>query len=306
MLLEDQSVFVNYNEHYDDAPVGCFTSNSLGIIIKANSYFLKLLQMEANEVIGKMGLQDILSIGSKMYFQTHYFPLLQIEGKVKEINLELQRKDKIKIPILINTIRVFKDESTTIFHSVVFDILQRRSFEKELITQRKIAEELTEKLRETNNNILIQANIIKEQIESLDRLNNIKNKFFSIIGHDIRGPLTQLNSFVSLVTDHIENLEKADISEMAQEVKFSLSNAVDLTNNLFNWAQSQMQEYGANASSFLIEELVNEVIKSNNQNAKSKNINLSQTLEENFIVSADKNQLHFILRNLVVGQVYEQ
>lgn len=294
---------IDYKAFYDEAPVGYFTTNASHIIINANRFFLDLVKKNADEVIGKMGLQDFLSIGGKMYFQTHYFPLLQLTGKIKEINLEILTQDKIKIPILINTNRSDEHEGSPIYHSVVFNITQRSLFEKELIAEKKKEEELTIQLKQTNDKILLQTDIIINQNKALDRLNGVKDKFFRVIAHDIKGPLSQLSSFVSLINDHIDALSKEDLKEMSNQLNETMVNTVDLVDNLFEWAQSQMKGYSVTTSNFLIEEVVSEAVNSHTLIAQKKQVNIGYTLDGNPRVTADKNQLHFIFRNLITNAI---
>lgn len=296
-------IIFDYKEFYDEAPVGYITSNSSGIILNANKYFLALVQRDADEVIGKMCFWDFLPIGGKIYFQTHYFPTLQMEGKVKEINFELIKKNKTKVPVLINTTKSDKSNDSPVYNSVVFSISHRRLFEKEIIEDKKNAQELTRQLKEMNDRILIQSEIITKQNKSLDQLNSIKDKFFSIVAHDLKDPLNQLKSFVTLITDHIEMVTTEELQLMGQEVKHSLSNTIDLMNNLFKWAQSQVKDYGVKTSTFSIEEAVTEVIQNNLPIALEKGIALTYLVDGAPKVEADKNQLHFILRNLIINAI---
>lgn len=303
MHLDAKQMIFDYQEFYDNAPVGYFTSNSSGIIVKANKYFFELIQRDADEVIDKCGLQDFLSIGSKIYFQTHYFPLLKIDGEAREINLELVKKDNTRTSILINTNTIDKNEDSTLFHSVAFEISERRLFEKELILAKKKAEGLTEQLKEVNEEMLIQSEVITKQNNSLERLNTIKDKFFSIIAHDIRGPLSELNGFVFLITDYIDTISREDLIRMSDQIKQSIANTVDLAENLINWAQSQMKEYGVMPTTFAVEKSIKSILNTTLQIAQKKGINLSYTLDGSPLVKADNNQLDFIIRNLVMNAI---
>lgn len=293
----------DYEEFYNEASVGFFTTNSSGTIINANPFFLSLIQCSAEEVIGKMSFQEFLPIGAKIYYQTHYLPLLQIDGGVKEINFEILGKDKSKIPVLVNSQKKTKDGSAQLIHSVVFHIAQRGLFEKELIAERKHAETLTEKLKATNQKIVAQAETINKQNISLDALNAIKDKFFNIVAHDIKAPLNNLLSFVYILQEPIENNDLKGLKPIVEQVGKSILDTVELVDNLLHWAQSQMMEYGISLSNFILEDLIIEIIQNFRTTAQRKNITITHQVLGIHLVNADKNHLNFIIGNLLSNAI---
>lgn len=293
----------DYEGFYEEAPVGYFTSNSLGIIIHANRFFLSLVEENSEDVINKQGLQHFLPIGGKIYFQTHYFPLLQMDGKVKEVNFEILRKDKSRIPVLVNTYKSEQSYGEPIYHSVVFGISQRSLFEKELIAERKNAEALTEELKKTNEKIVAQAETIKKQNASLDRLNAVKDKFFNIVAHDIKAPLNNLYSFVYLLQSEVDDLDKEDFKAMSEKIGKSISETIDMADNLLSWAQSQMKDYGVTATTFALQEVIENIVQSQLPVAEKKGIQISYSFDDKIKVKVDKNQLYFIVGNLLSNAV---
>ena len=89
---------------YNHSPSGHFSTDGNGIINKINDTLLVWLGYAKEDIIGKVTWQSLLSAGGKMYFETHYAPLLQMQGFVQEISFEMVKKDKTRLPILINTI----------------------------------------------------------------------------------------------------------------------------------------------------------------------------------------------------------
>ncbi len=97
----ENDIYINQENLLDILPCGYFATSSNGLIVKVNSFFLKLLGYSSEELVEKKKIHDLLSISGRLYFETHINPLLQMQGKIKEINLELNTKDGKKIPILI-------------------------------------------------------------------------------------------------------------------------------------------------------------------------------------------------------------
>jgi PAS domain S-box-containing protein len=138
---------------YKPFPCGYFSTEGNGVINKINDTLLDWLGYAKEEIIGKVTWQSLLTMGGKMYFETHYSPLLQIQGFVQEISFEMVRKDKTRLPILINTKQV-RDENgkVRINFSTVFDVSQRKSYEKELLIAKRTAEDQNELIEYTFRN----------------------------------------------------------------------------------------------------------------------------------------------------------
>ncbi len=157
---------------YNHSPCGYFSTSGNGIINKINDTLLVWLGYSKEEILGKVTWQSLLSVGGIMYFETHYSPLLQMQGFVQEISFEMVRKDKTRLPILINTKQI-RDENgkVQINYSTVFDVSQRKSYEKELLIAKRNAEEQNKLINETNEKLLASEEELKSKIEEVKNLN---------------------------------------------------------------------------------------------------------------------------------------
>lgn len=141
------------DEFYNHAPSGHFSTAENGIINKINDTLLGWLGYAKEDIIGKVTFQSLLSVGGKLYFETHYSPLLQLQGFVQEISFEMVKKDKTRMPVLINTKQI-RDENgrVQINYSSVFEVSQRKSYEKELLIAKRTVEEKNELIEYTFRN----------------------------------------------------------------------------------------------------------------------------------------------------------
>jgi len=148
---------------YNHSPSGHFSTDENGIINKINDTLLVWLGYAKEDIIGKVTWQSLLSVGGKMYFETHYAPLLQMQGFVQEISFEMVKKDKTRLPILINTKQI-RDENgkVQINNSTVFDVSQRKSYEKELLTAKRNIETQNKLIEYTFRNASIPIYYILE------------------------------------------------------------------------------------------------------------------------------------------------
>src|SRR5687768_4626170 len=96
---------MNDGKHfYDSAPCYYFSFSSENLIVHANQYLLDELGYSKAEVEAKMRFEDFLTVGGKIFFQTHLYPLVKLQKKANEIYLSLMAKDKREIPVLLNMI----------------------------------------------------------------------------------------------------------------------------------------------------------------------------------------------------------
>jgi PAS domain S-box-containing protein len=126
---------------YENAPAAYFSSLLDGTLVRVNATLLRWTGYRANELIGRKRLHDLLPPGARIYYETHYAPLLQMQGEVREIAVELVRADGSRLPVLMNSIVVRDDTGTArLVRTTAFDASERRRYERELLRARTEAE----------------------------------------------------------------------------------------------------------------------------------------------------------------------
>ena len=135
-LLEE-----DVEELYEHAPVGYLSSLPGGLIVKVNRTLLSWTGHDRDGLVGLKRFQDLLAPGARIYYETHYAPLLQMQGHVREIAVELLRADGSRIPVLLNSTLV-RDAvgRPRVVRTTVFDASDRRRYERELLQARVEAE----------------------------------------------------------------------------------------------------------------------------------------------------------------------
>jgi PAS domain S-box-containing protein len=127
---------------YEDAPCGYIFTYPNGLLIKVNRTFLNWFDFKEEDVVEKKKFQELLSIGSRIYYDTNYAPLLRMQGFLNEITLDLNTTNRGTMPVLISSSEM-KDENgeVLLIKSTLFDISDRRKYEKELLIARHEAEQ---------------------------------------------------------------------------------------------------------------------------------------------------------------------
>ncbi len=153
-------------------------------------------------------------------------------------------------------------------------------------------------LNEKNKQLAASNDLISQKSKLMEDLNSTKNKFFSIIAHDLKSPLNSLSGFSNLIINHIEYLSKEEIKMMAIDLDKSIRNLYDLLNNLLTWARSQMNTIEFKPTNLDVNEIILDLIGLIQLNAQNKKIHLGTNIAPNIKVFADENALKTILRNL--------
>lgn len=148
-----------------------------------------------------------------------------------------------------------------------------------------------------------QQKSIKLKNEELERINAEKDKFFSIIAHDLRGPLSAMLGLSEIMSELIHTMTKEEIKELAENLKKSTSNIFDLLSNLLEWSTMQRGLIDYNPTSTTANTLVSGCCDSLKSMAENKKISLNINVLTQKTIFADINMLRTIMRNLVTNAI---
>jgi PAS domain S-box-containing protein len=140
--LEDAAQFEeDAEELYEHAPAGYISSLPGGSIVRVNATLLSWTGHSREELVGRLRLHDLLAPGARIYYETHYAPLLQMQGSVREIAAEMLCADGGRLPVLLNSTLIRDDAGAPrVVRTTVFNASDRRRYERELLRARADAE----------------------------------------------------------------------------------------------------------------------------------------------------------------------
>jgi signal transduction histidine kinase len=144
---------------------------------------------------------------------------------------------------------------------------------------------------------------VNRQNEQLQNLNATKDKFFSIISHDLKGPLNSFTAFSGMLINHTESLTKEEIQLLAKEIDKNLKNLFSLLENLLEWSRSQTGNIEFKPEVFDLNELVKENHALLAAQAKNKQLNLQFTSEGVAAVNAHRHSVNTVIRNLISNAI---
>jgi len=138
-MTSDPSGLPTDRELYDEAACGLAVTDTDGTIRKVNETLCRWLGYEAQSLVGVRKIQELLTMGGRIFHQTHWAPLLQMQGSVAEVKLEFRHRDGHTIPVMLNALK--RTRPTGSFHELAIVVAEdRHKYERELLRERKRAE----------------------------------------------------------------------------------------------------------------------------------------------------------------------
>ncbi|MEV6960270.1 SpoIIE family protein phosphatase [Streptomyces sp. NPDC051207] len=142
-LLEDSA-----EDLYENAPCGYLSTLLDGQIAKINTTLLNWLGHRREDLVGRKRFTDLLTVGGKLYHETHFAPLLRMQGEISGIALELKTANGSRLPVLVTSIvKTGADGKPLLIRTTVFDASDRRAYETELLRARQEGERERERLQ---------------------------------------------------------------------------------------------------------------------------------------------------------------
>jgi len=146
-----------------------------------------------------------------------------------------------------------------------------------------------------------RALLMQQQALQLSELNSLKNKLFSVVSHDLRGPLYAMHRLFKGIIEF--DLPPDEIKEMMPEVARSLGETTGQIENLLQWAKSQMQAESIRPQVLEISKLINEILNFLRLQVENKRLQVETELESPVYVYADKETIKLVLRNLLSNAI---
>jgi signal transduction histidine kinase len=162
------------------------------------------------------------------------------------------------------------------------------------ISQNRI---INKKLKQGMSDLGLKNAEIELQRAQLDQLNQVKDRFFSIISHDLRNNLTTMKLYFDLVSS--PNYKEIDSSDMSKQVAASVQNTIDLLENLLVWAAGQIKGVQVEPKKVNLNKLAEVNCQMLFSMAQQKRITLTNDTDEDACIMADENMVNLIIRNLL-------
>ncbi|HUF13005.1 MAG TPA: ATP-binding protein [Longimicrobiales bacterium] len=261
------------DELLDGAPCGFVSFDDSGRILRINATLLEMLGRERDELIGRH-VEKLLSVGSRVFYQTHLFPLVRMHGRAEEIFLLLQPATGDHIGVLINIARREGDGAGT-YDAVLVRVRERQKYEQELLRARREA----------------------------DAANRAKSEFLAMMSHELRTPLNAIAGYVQLLEMGLQGPVNEKQLEMLERIDRSQSHLLGLINDILDLSKLE-----AGGVEYVLEEVrlgagVDAVAEMIEPQLASKGLTLEVVVSPELTARADQDKTRQILINLLSNAI---
>lgn len=163
--------------------------------------------------------------------------------------------------------------------------------------------EMAKNIKLSKETIEEQRNVLKSQNDELQDLNATKDKFFSIIAHDLKNPINAFSGIATFINDRFDDLSRDELKEFIADIKNSSKHLYELLENLLTWSRTQRGKFQFHPTMMDISQIINNNIYLNKINAENKNIEIISETGPGTECYADPNMINTVVRNLLSNAI---
>jgi len=229
---------------FESAPCGYVSADAKGRITKVNQTLLAWLGHERAQLHGQR-FQDFLNIAGKIYYETHFAPLLRMQGFFNEVALDLVRADGTAFPVLVNAVERRDDTGDVRFiRMTVFNASDRRRYERELLEARNAAEQASAELRDLNLTLEQRINdAVQERLRAEDQIRQMQK--MEAVGQLTGGIAHDFNNMLAIVIGGLNLVQRrlakgdTDVGQFISGAMEGANRAATLTQRLLAFSRQQ-------------------------------------------------------------------
>lgn len=272
----DESLLAESAEElYENAPCGYFSTLPDGTFARVNQTFLTWTGYSREALIGRKRFQDLLTLAGKIYHETHYAPLLRMQGVVNEVALDLVGQHGQTLPVLLNTFQKRDSLGQPLLNrTTLFNATERRHYERELLQERRKAEQAAE----------------------------AKARLLAVISHEIRSPLNTISLLAEILQKTSDNPRQEKHLRM---LKSASQHLTELINGLLDYSKLEAGRMHIDRQAFRLRELVESITLRLQPRAEEKEISLLAAVDERVPeqLIGDPLKMAQVLTNLIGNAV---
>lgn len=229
---------------YDNAPCGYLSLLPDGRIYMVNATFLGWAGYTREEITGTL-MRDLFNVAARIFYETHFAPLLRMQGFFNEVALDITRADGSRLPVLANAVERRDADGKVLFTRVsLFQAAERRRYERELVDAQASAEAARQEIAAINTELETRVQrLVEERLNAEGSLllekeaAELREHFIAVLGHDLRNPLASVQSGIRV-------LSKETLSERGRNVLSLMEGSVwrmaTLINDVMDFARARL------------------------------------------------------------------
>ncbi len=318
------------------APCGFVSFADDGTIHAVNATLLHLLGYEPGELEGRR-VESLMTVGSRIFYQTHFFPLVKLHGGIEEVFMILRSKAGEEVGVLSNAVRRERDGVFTT-DCIFLRVRERRKYEDALLRAKQAAEEARaelqrayEQLEEQSMELKLQHQQLQEQAaelkaasedlhtlneellartEELERLrtvaeeaNQAKSNFLAVMSHELRTPLNAIAGYLEILQIGIHGPLTAQQRVSLERIDRSQRHLLRLINDVLNLARIEAGRVEYVVEELPLAELLAEVTPMVEPQLVARELAYESRVAEGLVARADREKVQQILLNLLSNAI---
>jgi PAS domain S-box-containing protein len=258
----------------NEAPGGFLSIAANGTILMVNRTLAGWLASTPEQLQGEP-MRSILSIGGRVFYETHFWPQLKLQGEIEEIYFSLRAKNGNSVPVLANAARRERN-GEAVYDCVFLRMKQRDRYESDLILAKKEAE----------------------------RANQAKADFLSMMSHELRTPLNSIRGYTDILASEMDSSFSAEQLEDLACIRRGSDQLLHLIDDLLNFARMDREQLEVALSNVDVRDAIEEAESLMMPRLQEQGLKYHcEKFEEGLAVRADPNRLQQILLNLLTNAI---
>jgi PAS domain S-box-containing protein len=260
------------DELLNNAPCGFLTFTDDGLIVAANDTLHAMLGHESGALRGRH-VESLLSVAGRIFYQTHFFPLLKLHGKVEEIYLALRSKDGEDVPVLANAARNERG-GVTLSDCVLVPMRRRSEYEDQILHAKRAAEAAT----------------------------RAKDEFLAVVSHELRTPLNAILGWAQML--RTGKLDEATGARALEIIERNANSQAQLIEDILDFSRIISGKLRIDVRPVDLAAVIEAAADVLRPAADAKGIGLQTVLDTTVgLISGDPDRLQQVLWNLISNAV---
>lgn len=278
---------------FDNAPCGFFAYNNDATILFINDTLASLLEKSRLDIIGK-SVETIFTLPTRIFFQTHFFPMISLHGHAEEIFVTLLSEKGRHHPVLMNA-KKMEWEGKTITCCSCLPVPNRKKFEDELVIARKTAEKAlleNSELLKAKSELQIQAEQLEQQIQLIQIQNKELQQFSHVVTHNLKEPLRKILMYTGKLLNEVIAPSLYKLVKANDQMKAVVSGLQQ-----YIWLNEKSNQYNQVDLNIVVEEAIAQIKQ------EIETVQLFIQYHSLPVIEGDRDQLKMMIYHLLLNAV---